>query len=198
MFVPLSWRQSDVPNTCPWQTHIDYVPTHGTYGSLLVTVYLPLWASYQIRKIAGCARAGNAGNVSPTRRLQRKPLVSDAGMHHGTCVTHVPWCMLGSLTCGGGENVPVILGACAPAILRIWQEAHTRYVLHKFGGYQNNTVNPIPKCMKKVSVVVIYDLATCSISYFNYVRTITWVLNRKMLWNVYIIEKGIPYNICMS
>ena len=45
-------------------------------------------------------------------------------MHHGTCVTHVPWCMSGSLTCGDGENVPGIPGACAPAILRIWQEAH--------------------------------------------------------------------------
>ena len=79
------------------------------------------WASYQIRKIAGCACAGNAGNVFPRRRFQRKLLVSDPGMHHGTCVTHVPWCMSGSLTCGDGENVP---GACAPAILRIWQEAH--------------------------------------------------------------------------
>ena len=28
-------------------------------------------------------------------------------------VTHVPWCMSGSLTCGGGENVPGIRGACA-------------------------------------------------------------------------------------
>ena len=82
------------------------------------------WASYQIRKIAGCACAGNAGNVSPRRRFQRKPLVSDPGMHHGTCVTHVPGCMSGSLTCGDGENVPGIPGACAPAILRIWQEAH--------------------------------------------------------------------------
>ena len=62
----------------------------------------------------------------PTRRLQRKPLVSDPGMHHGTCVTHVLWCMSGSLICGGGENVPDIPGACAPAILRIWQEAHGR------------------------------------------------------------------------
>ena len=34
-------------------------------------------------------------------------------MHHGTCVTHVPWCILGSLTRGGGENVPSIPGACA-------------------------------------------------------------------------------------
>ena len=29
-------------------------------------------------------------------RLLRKPLVSDHGMHHGTYVTHVPWCMSGS------------------------------------------------------------------------------------------------------
>ena len=71
------------------------------------------WASYQIRKIAGCACAGNAGNVFPRHRLQRKPLVSDPDMHHGTCVTHVPWCMSGSLTRGGGENVPGIPGACA-------------------------------------------------------------------------------------
>ena len=82
------------------------------------------WASYQIRKIAGCACAGNAGNVFPRRRFQRKSLVNDPGMHHGTCVTHVPWCMSGSFTCGDGESVPGIPGACAPAILRIWQEAH--------------------------------------------------------------------------
>ena len=83
-----------------------------------------LWTSYQIRKITGCACAGNAGNVFSRRRFQRKPLVGDHGMHHGTCVTHVPWCMSRSLTCGDGENVPGIPGACAPAILRIWQEAH--------------------------------------------------------------------------
>ena len=82
------------------------------------------WASYQIRKIAGCACARNAGNVFPRRPFQRKPLVSDPDMHHGTCVTHVPWCMSGSLTCGNGENVLGIPGACAPGILRIWQEAH--------------------------------------------------------------------------
>ena len=82
------------------------------------------WASYQIRKIAGCACAGNAGNVSPRIRIQRKPRVSDPGMHHGTCVTHVPWCMSGLLTCDGGENVPDIPDACAPAIWRICQEAH--------------------------------------------------------------------------
>ena len=49
----------------------------------------------------------------PRHRLQGKPLVSDRGMHHGTWVTHVPWCMSGLLTRGGGENVPGIPGACA-------------------------------------------------------------------------------------
>ena len=28
------------------------------------------------------------------------PRVSDTDMHHGTCMTHVPWCMPGSLTSG--------------------------------------------------------------------------------------------------
>ena len=49
----------------------------------------------------------------PRHWFQRKLLISDPGMHHGTCVTHVPWCMSGSLTPGGGENVPDIPGACA-------------------------------------------------------------------------------------
>ena len=46
----------------------------------------------------------------PRHRLQRKSLVSDPAIHHGTCIMHVPWCMSGSLTRGCGENVP---GACA-------------------------------------------------------------------------------------
>ena len=37
---------------------------------------------------------GMPGTFSPP------PRVRDLGMHHGTCVTHVPWCMLGSLTSG--------------------------------------------------------------------------------------------------
>ena len=37
---------------------------------------------------------GMPGTFSPL------PRVSDPDMHHGTCVTHLPWCMLGSLTSG--------------------------------------------------------------------------------------------------
>ena len=50
----------------------------------------------------------------PRHRLQRKPLVSDPVMHHRTGVIHVAWCMLGSLSRGGGENLfSRIPGACA-------------------------------------------------------------------------------------
>ena len=72
------------------------------------------WASYQIRKITGCACVGNAGNVFSATDFKRKQQVSDSGMHHGTYVTYVPWCMSGSLTRLGGENVPGIPGAYAP------------------------------------------------------------------------------------
>ena len=70
------------------------------------------WASYQIRKIAGCTCAGNARNVFPTHRLERKPLVSDPDMHHGTCVMHVPWC-----TCRDAcrDRLPSVAGKTFPA-----------------------------------------------------------------------------------
>ena len=113
--------------------------------SIISACRLP-WASCQIRKIAGCACAGNAGNVFPRHRLQRKPLVSDPGMHHGTCVTHVPWCMSGSLTRGGGENVPGIPGACALAILRIWQEAHRSSLTVSVFGHYTTSID----CCKKL------------------------------------------------
>ena len=45
--------------------------------------------------------------------LQRTLLVSNPGMHHSTCFTHVPWSMSGLLTRGGGEKIPGIPGACA-------------------------------------------------------------------------------------
>ena len=48
----------------------------------------------------------------PRHRLQRKPLVNNPVMHHGTCVMHVPWCMSRSLSRGIGKNVPGIPGAC--------------------------------------------------------------------------------------
>ena len=71
--------------------------------------YRPL-AKYVKLRVADAPRMPG---TFPHHRLQRKPLVNDPGMHRGTCVTHVPWCMPGSLIHGGGENVPGIPGACA-------------------------------------------------------------------------------------
>ena len=64
------------------------------------------------------------GTFSPS------PHVSDPDMHHGTCVTHVPWCMPGSLTSGfiwnrrRGKTFPAFRAHAQPAILRIWKEVH--------------------------------------------------------------------------
>ena len=35
---------------------------------------------------------------APAMMFSPPPLVSDPDIHHGTCVTHVPWCIPGSLT----------------------------------------------------------------------------------------------------
>ena len=54
---------------------------------------------------------GMPGTFSPP------PRVRDPDIHHGTCVTHMPWCMQGSPTSGflwsrWWGNVPGIPGAC--------------------------------------------------------------------------------------
>ena len=78
------------------------------------------WASCQIRKIAGAHAPGMPGTFSPS------PQVSDPDMHHGTCVTHVPWCMPGSLNSSflrnrrRGKTFPAFPAHAQPAILRIW------------------------------------------------------------------------------
>ena len=102
----------DVLRTHPPWLSWEFLSSEHIRTPTIVGILEKQWASYQIRKVAGRACVGMPGTFSLTR-LQRKPLVSDPGMHHGTCVTHVPWCMSGSLTRGGGENVPSIPGAWA-------------------------------------------------------------------------------------
>ena len=86
--------------------------------------FILTWVSCQIRKIAGAHAPGMPGTFS------QPPRVSDPDMHHGTCVTHVPWCMPGSLTSGfpwsrwRGKTFPAFPAHAQPAILCIWQEAH--------------------------------------------------------------------------
>ena len=68
---------------------------------------LPDTQNYMARMGRGCRERFSR------HRIQRKTLVNHPGMHHGTCVTHVPWGMSGSLTCGCRVNVPGIAGVCA-------------------------------------------------------------------------------------
>ena len=42
----------------------------------------------------------------PFYRTQRIPLVSDPGIHHGTCLMHVPWCVSRSLTADSRKTFP--------------------------------------------------------------------------------------------
>ena len=118
------------------------------------------WASYQIRKIACCACTGNAGNVSSHSRLQRKPLVSDTGMHHGTCRDacrdRLP---------AGEKNVPVIPGACAPTILRIWQEAHSHQ--HSLAAYFDFSIDLEESRTRRSSCIA---CGTCTLS----VQHVAW------------------------
>ena len=90
----------------------------------------------------------------PRHWLQRKPLVSDIGIHHGTCVTHVPWCMSRSLTAVAGKMFSTFPVHALPAILHIWQAVHIvwkklrsliSYALHRCArclGAENGTVSP--------------------------------------------------------
>ena len=69
----------------------------------------------------------------PHYRLQRKPIVSDPGMNHDACVTHVPWYMSRSLTRGGGENVPGNPGTCATRKFTYLERGPLRPPSHRCG-----------------------------------------------------------------
>ena len=60
-----------------------FIAAHVSYGPL--ARYVKWWIAHA---------PGMPGTFSPS------PRVSDPDMHHGTCVTHVPWFMAGSLTSG--------------------------------------------------------------------------------------------------
>ena len=105
--------------------HVIYKMISLMVNQIGLLIHTP-WASYQIRKIAGLHEPGMPGTFYPP------PRVSDPNMHHGTCVTHVPWCMPGSLTSGflwsrrRGKTFPAFPAHAQPAILRIWWAVHSK------------------------------------------------------------------------
>ena len=95
---------------CLWKFYLSFnVSIHALsiFSSCQHCHYGPLTRYTKLRVAHG---PGILGTGSPSQR------VSDPDMHQGTCVSHVPWCMLGSLTSSFvwhcGENNPGIPGAC--------------------------------------------------------------------------------------
>ena len=89
-------------------------PTRGVSLEYVVGKFMMAWwhgplARYVKLRVAHAP--GMPGMFSPP------PRVSDPDIHHGTCVTHVPWCMPASLISGflwsrWRVNVPGIPSAC--------------------------------------------------------------------------------------
>ena len=83
-----------------WNQRTLVSPLSARYGSL--TRYVKLWVAHA---------PGMPGTISPP------PRVSDPHIHHGRCVTQVPWCrdhkIAVSFEVGSRENVTSIPGACA-------------------------------------------------------------------------------------
>ena len=93
---------------------IHYSSCQPPSGMLLAHRCVATWHGPLARyvKLRVAHAPGMPGTFSPPSQ------VSDPDMHHGTCVTHVPWCIPGSLTSGflwnrWCENIPGILGACS-------------------------------------------------------------------------------------
>ena len=109
-----------VPNKRQAITWSNAGPVYWRIFAALGETKCAAWASCQIRKIAGAHAPGMPGTCYPS------PQVSDTDMHHGTCITHVPWCMPGSLTSSflwnrrRGKTFPAFPAHAQPAILRIW------------------------------------------------------------------------------
>ena len=114
---------------------------HYCHHDMIIHQHGPL-ARYARLRVAHAP--GMPGTFSPSSQ------VSDPDMHHGTCVTHVPWCMPGSLTSGflwnrrRGETFPAFPAHAHPqfyvsgkrpmadkttiCIIYIWDEIATNLI----------------------------------------------------------------------
>ena len=129
----------------------------------------------------------------PRHRLQSQPQVSDPGMCHGTCVTHVPCCMSGSLTHGGGENVP---GACASR--NFTYLVRGPWSVHMLTSATNATGNMWKKCNLtrlgfKIKITSIHEL-NCT----GYLKTLVPEAGIKRRVSNYIPQLTVGYNyVCI-
>ena len=111
-----------------------YIGSSGTYltahvmSNRAIPFHGPL-ARYVKSRVAHAL--GVPGTFSPP------PRVSDPDMHFGTCVTHVPWCMPGSLTRGilwswWRETFSAFPAHAQPAILRTVETLYSTIYYSKY------------------------------------------------------------------
>ena len=125
-------------------------------------------------------RVAHAPGTFSRQRLQTKPLISEPGMYRGTCVTHVPWCMSGSLTRGGRENVPNIPGACPT-------RNFTYLVWFPWYGHDesgNRCQNQWWAMLLTLTCVTPPLRVEWDIRYFDQINV--YVINRHKSWTIYV------------
>ena len=91
-----------ISNVC--LTMLNNSENNGTEDIVLLTPTLGLWDSQdmgllpdaQKLRVAHAHAPEMPGAISPPP-TSKQTVISDPGMHHGTCVTHLPWCLSGSL-----------------------------------------------------------------------------------------------------
>ena len=81
-------------NVCSGCHQICIQSFHGRRNVIPISHGICHWPLTRYAKLWVAHAPGMPGTFSPPS------LVIDPDMHHGTCLTHVPWCMSGSLTCG--------------------------------------------------------------------------------------------------
>ena len=123
-----NWSKSGMSHYLPF-FYVCILLIHATHWMLLSLIIVSTrssknakkislsWTSYQIRKSAGCAYTGNAGNVFPSTDFK------------GNRSLAIPVCMSGSLKSGGGKNVPGIPGACITQNLTYLSRGPWRFFL---------------------------------------------------------------------
>ena len=86
-----------------------YLPPTCFESCMDIYIYIYHWLSTTIAHLRPARSHGPLTRYAELRVARapgmpgtfiQPPRVSDPDTHHGTCVTHVPWCMPGSLTSG--------------------------------------------------------------------------------------------------
>ena len=91
LWVGYDWMYSYWHLPMIWKYELKWYHCTTLFLKMEKKVLMAPWTSCQIRKSRVAHAPGMPGTFSPP------PRTSDPDMHQGTCVTHVPWCMPGSL-----------------------------------------------------------------------------------------------------